>query len=94
MAKTSRKIESSSIGQKTPSASENESSVGLSSPESPRTADKVVSVGKTKTASSLTHQQIEQRANEIWRQKGCPAGQEEKNWHEAEAQLKRELGIR
>jgi len=48
--------------------------------------------GATKTVS-LTHDQIAERAKSIWQKKGCPSGQDEKIWYEAEAQLKRELGI-
>ena len=39
-----------------------------------------------------THAQIAQRAREIWERKGRPQGQDEKNWHEAEEELKREMG--
>jgi hypothetical protein len=39
----------------------------------------------------LTHEQIEERARLIWKQRGCPRGEDEKNWYEAETQLKREL---
>jgi hypothetical protein len=49
---------------------------------------------KTNTTPLLTHKQIEERAKAIWQQKGCPMGQDEKNWHEAEAQLKKELAAR
>jgi hypothetical protein len=42
---------------------------------------------------SLTHEQIAERAKSIWRKKGCPSGQDQKIWYEAEAQLKRELDI-
>jgi hypothetical protein len=35
-----------------------------------------------------THDQIAQRALEIWMQHGCPPGEDEKNWLEAERQLK------
>ena len=43
---------------------------------------------------TLTHQQIEQRAKQLWRQKGCPSGQDVTIWCEAEKQLKHELGIK
>ncbi len=46
----------------------------------------------TKTVS-LTHEQIAERAKSIWLKKGCPSGQDQKIWYEAEAQLKRELDI-
>jgi hypothetical protein len=50
--------------------------------------------GRSNTAigapSSLTHEQIAQRARDIWRAKGCPAGQDEQNWREAEMQLRAE----
>jgi hypothetical protein len=42
----------------------------------------------------LTHEQIARRARAIWEAKGRPAGQDEKIWHEAEAQLKAALGLR
>lgn len=53
--------------------------------------------GTTTTASAqmtVTYDQIAIRAEHIWRQKGCPGGQDEQNWHEAERQLKKELGLR
>lgn len=46
------------------------------------------------TAQELTHEQIAQRANDIWKACGCPWGESEKHWHEAEQQLKEELGIK
>lgn len=54
--------------------------------------------GSTATMSSgpskeLTYEQIAQRAEAIWLQKGCQPGQDEQNWREAEAQLKAEMGI-
>jgi hypothetical protein len=39
-----------------------------------------------------THAQIAQRAREIWERHGRPQGQDEKNWREAEGELKREMG--
>jgi hypothetical protein len=42
-------------------------------------------------AKGPTHAQIAQRAREIWERKGRPQGQDEKNWHEAEEELKREM---
>jgi hypothetical protein len=44
-------------------------------------------------SATLTYEQIAQRAEAIWLQKGCQAGQDEQNWREAEAQLKAEMGI-
>ena len=35
----------------------------------------------------ITHDQIAQRAYEIWLAKGRPPGQEQRNWYEAEAEL-------
>ena len=45
---------------------------------------------RTQVEVKITHDQIAQRAYEIWLAKGRPPGQEEQNWHEAEAELKRE----
>jgi hypothetical protein len=41
----------------------------------------------------LTHEQIAQRAHEIWQSRGCPWGDEDKYWFEAEKQLRQELNI-
>jgi hypothetical protein len=40
---------------------------------------------------TLTYEQIAQRAEEIWKKKGCLPGQDEQNWLEAERQLMAEL---
>lgn len=39
----------------------------------------------------LTQEQISERARQIWFEHGCPSGQDETNWFEAEAQLKKEM---
>jgi hypothetical protein len=50
--------------------------------------------GGTATATMpITHTQIAERARQIWEQRGRPQGEDERNWREAERQLKRELGI-
>ncbi|MBN2130785.1 MAG: DUF2934 domain-containing protein [Sedimentisphaerales bacterium] len=41
---------------------------------------------------AATHEQIAERARAIWQQRGCPSGEDEKIWYEAEAQLKGKLG--
>ena len=46
-----------------------------------------------KTNTSPTYEQIAERAKRIWQQHGCPSGQDDKNWYEAESQLKKELGV-
>jgi hypothetical protein len=40
----------------------------------------------------ITSEQIAQRAHEIWVKNGCKHGQDERNWLEAERQLKAEAG--
>jgi hypothetical protein len=49
---------------------------------------------KSKAPVPPTHKQIEDRAGEIWHRKGCPIGQDEQNWLDAEAELKKEMGIK
>jgi hypothetical protein len=80
----SRKV--SATGQKT-------ASVEALKPGGLKTSAHITTGSKTNTVI-VTHQQIEERAKAIWRQKGCPVGQDEKIWCEAEAQLKRELAAR
>jgi hypothetical protein len=53
----------------------------------------------TKSVSSTrgpqpTHEQVSKRAHEIWVKRGSKGGQEEKNWLEAEAQLRAEMAGR
>jgi len=43
---------------------------------------------------TITREQIAQRAHEIWVKRGCKPGEDERNWLEAEKQLKAELGVR
>ena len=38
-------------------------------------------------ASSVTYETISSRAYEIWLRKGCPRGQDQENWLEAEHEL-------
>jgi len=50
--------------------------------------------GGTATATlSITHEQIAERARQIWEQHGRPQGEDERNWREAERQLQRESGV-
>jgi hypothetical protein len=58
------------------------------------TLDRPAGAVKPKTPIPPTHKQIEDRAMEIWRRKGCPCGQDEQNWLEAEAQLKKEMSAK
>ncbi len=39
----------------------------------------------------LTHEQVAQRAHDIWQANGCPWGDQDKYWFEAEHQLTQEL---
>ena len=45
-----------------------------------------------KVDAAPTHEQIAARAKSIWELKGCPIGQDERNWLEAEEQIRLELG--
>lgn len=46
-----------------------------------------------KSKQKLTHEQIAERAKLIWQNRGCISGEDDRNWHEAESQLRKELGI-
>jgi hypothetical protein len=39
----------------------------------------------------ISHEQIAQRAHEIWVKQGCRPGEDQQHWFEAERQLKAEL---
>ena len=59
----------------------------------PVSSAKSSSPTQSKNIVAITHEQIAERAKSIWMKHGCPYGQDEKNWQEAENQLKQELGI-
>jgi hypothetical protein len=50
-------------------------------------------VNLSEPATELTHQRIAEQARLIWQSRGCRAGEDERNWYEAKAHLKAELGI-
>jgi len=60
--------------------------------EEGRPAGIAVSGGATATATltAPTHAQIAARARIVWEQRGCPQGQDERIWLEAERQLREE----
>lgn len=61
--------------------------------ETPTTGTAVAERPQAK-AQGPTHQQIAQRALEIWMRHGCPPGEDRENWLEAERQLKEEMRSR
>ncbi len=66
---------------------------------SPKTANKdkrktsLTNEAVTRSVPTLTHKMIAERARAIWLERGCPSGRDDLNWQEAEAQLRRELGL-
>ena len=53
-----------------------------------------VAVRPTTKGPMPTHEQISRRAHEIWLKRGSKPGQDEQNWLEAEAELKKKMGIK
>ena len=94
MAKTNKKSETSTASSRTPSAGRSERPASSSSFEKSVSSSKTNVNSRKEKPAALSQQQIADRAKEIWRKKGCPAGQDESNWYEAEAQLKKELAVR
>jgi hypothetical protein len=106
MAKTNKKTGNNNVTKKTTSTYEpvpmtniprTENTMPSSSSQTTTgtgTLNRPTGAGRAHTNPVLTHKQIEDRAREIWRRKGCPSGQDEQNWLEAEAQLKKEMGIK
>ena len=94
MAKTNRKTGITTVSKKPVSAEQSKSIAVASRPNNPGASATKHLSEKTGRAASPTYQQIADRAKEIWRRKGCPAGQDDANWFEAEDQLKREFAAR
>jgi hypothetical protein len=51
------------------------------------------SARQTKEHVAPTYEQIAERAKSLWYERGCQPNQDEKNWYDAENQLKQEHGI-
>jgi len=64
---------------------------GPAKPKKQRRQSKVTAMPAGQ-AVTLTREQIEERARALWLESGCLPGRDDANWHEAEAQLKAELG--
>jgi len=78
MAKNSRK--------KSPSVTDGSSGTAVATAPRP-----TVAATPSGTGATPSYDQIAQRAQELWKKKGCLPGQDEQNWLEAERQLKAEL---
>ena len=63
---------------------------GVCGPKDPACGSKVNPI---EPATVLTHERIAERARGIWENRGCRLGEDERNWSEAETQLKTELSI-
>lgn len=50
-------------------------------------------VNSSEPATALTHERIAERAWAIWQSRGCKPDEDQRNWHDAETQLRTELGI-
>jgi hypothetical protein len=74
-----------------------EQEAGVAVPEAPQAKrGEVVERPGTRRAgqpAGPTHEQIALRAQEIWNRHGCPPGEDQDNWFEAEAELRREMGL-
>ncbi len=70
-----------------------QSSQTMTQTPKPASASTTVRVSSA-APSSTTHDQIAARAKAIWQANGCPSGQDEKNWLEAERQLRAEMKSR
>lgn len=60
----------------------------------PASSAKTTTMPKTEDAKGPTHEQIAQRAHELWVKNGSAHGEDQRYWLEAEAQLKKEMGLR
>ncbi len=50
-------------------------------------------INEPRPAAVPTHEQIAERARMIWQQRGCIPGEDERNWNEAETQLRAEMHL-
>ena len=69
-------------------ARKTKSSGGAATAEAPAPARR-----RKRKSAAIDDQMIAARAYTIWQARGCPQGQEQANWHEAEQQLREEHGL-
>lgn len=74
------------------STKQEETSYNRQSEKSVAVAEKPSS-RQSKSPAGPTYEQIAERAKNLWQERGCPPDQDEKNWYDAENQLKQELGV-
>lgn len=88
------KRQTNNVGKKSNNKSNNIQTISSGRLSTEQT--KVAEVNKTRQSQQyvkLTHEQISERAKSIWLQRGCPKGDDDRNWYEAENQLKQELSL-
>ena len=78
------------LGGITTSRSKVQSVKGVVEPKGPAYGSKV---NLSRPATALTHELIAERAWIIWQNRGCRPGEDERNWIEAETQLRAESSI-
>jgi hypothetical protein len=61
--------------------------------DEPKDPECGLKVNPSELKTELTHERIAEQARVIWQNRGCKPGEDERNWSEAETQLKAELGI-
>ena len=93
--RTSKRSKGSTAGAKTAASKSGGKVVPLATDSKSKSKGVKASSASTSSrpASGPTHEQIAQRAEAIWQKRGRPAGRDELNWLEAEAQLRAELGL-
>jgi len=87
-AKTSRKTSTAKVVPLT-----NPKNSGVQAASKPANTRKAKAQAKSNRSLTLTHDQIAQRAKQIWERNGRLPGHDEQNWLEAERELRAELNV-
>ena len=90
MAKMNRTVDDVSMSRRVSTTDQKKTSFETLKPVGSQISGNI-GAGEKRNTVTLSHKQIEERAKTIWRQKGCPVGQDVTIWCEAENQLRQEL---
>ena len=71
-----------------------EAGVAVQEPPSRGAVERPGEARQVEQVPAPTHEQIAKRAQEIWKQRGRPHGQDKEHWFEAEEQLRQEMSSR
>ncbi len=89
---TSKKTKTQAKAKSKPAARRSRPKTGTPKAKTSTTRAKKADPRANDALATIGHEQIAQRAFELWVERGCPTGCDSDNWYEAERQLLAKAG--